>query len=99
MLKKTLIVVALSAVSALSFAAESDARQAAKQVVDLQDGATLYVFDSGKMAVESKFGHAISIKPGSVVKASDGREITVVGNEVARLDSLLKQGLGGGSDS
>ena len=38
MLKKTLIVVALSAVSALSFAAESDARQAAKQVVDLQDG-------------------------------------------------------------
>ena len=99
MLKKTLIVVALSAVSAFAVASESDARQAAKQVVDLQDGATLYVFDSGKMAVESKYGHAVSIKPGSAVKASDGREITVVGNEVARLDSLLNQGINGGSDS
>lgn len=99
MLKKTLIVVALSAVSALAVAGETDARQAAKQVVDLQDGATLYVFENGKMGVESKFGHAINTKPGSVVKASDGRDITIVGNEVARLDTLLRQGLNGGSNS
>lgn len=99
MLKKTLIVVALSAVSALAVAGEIDARQAAKQVVDLQDGATLYVFDSGKMAVESKYGHAVSTKPGTVVKAADGRDITIVGNEVARLDTLLKQGMGGSSAS
>ena len=99
MLKKTLIVVALSAVSALSVAGESDARQAAKQVVDLQDGATLYVFQNGKMAVENKYGRAVSTQSGTAVKASDGREITVVGNEIALLDSLLNQGLIDGSDS
>lgn len=99
MLKKTLIIVALSAVSAFAVADESDARQAAQQVVDLQDGSTLFVFNGGKMAVESKYGHAVSIKPGSVVKAADGRSITIVGNEVARLDTLLNQGMGGSSDS
>lgn len=98
MLKKTLIVVAFSAISALAVASEYDARQAASQVIDLQDGATLYVFENGNMAVESKFGQAVNATPGSVVKAADGRDITIVGNEVARLDTLLRQGMGG-SDS
>ena len=94
MLKKTLIVVALSAVSALAGATELDARQAAKQVVDLSDGSTLYVFDSGKMAVESKYGRAERTAPGSVLKTTDGREIHMVGDEVAQLEILLNEGSG-----
>ncbi|WP_263771623.1 CopK family periplasmic copper-binding protein [Propionivibrio soli] len=94
MLKKTMILVALSAVSAFAGASELDARQEAKQVVDLQDGSTLYVFDSGKTALQNKYGQPVSIAPGSTLKAKDGHEIRTVGNEVARLDYLLKLGMG-----
>lgn len=95
MLKKTLIVVALSAVSAFAGAYESDARQAANQVVDLQGGATLYVFEGGKMALQNKYGQAVSTAQGTTLKTQDGREIKMVGNEVARLDTLLKLGTSG----
>lgn len=93
MLKKTLIVVALSAISAFAVAAESDARQAANQVVDLQGGSTLYVFEGGKMALQNKFGQPVSTAQGTTLKAQDGREIKMVGNEVGRLDTLLKLGM------
>jgi len=93
MLKKTLVVVALSAVSVFAVAGESDAREAAKQVIGLQDGSTAYVFQNGKMAVENKYGEAISTKPGTSLKAQDGSTITMNGNEVARLNGLLRVGL------
>jgi hypothetical protein len=99
MLKKTLIVIALSAVSAFAGATELDAREAAKEVIDLQDGSTLFVFDSGKMAVQSKYGRAVRTEPGTILKAADGREINMVGNEVALLEILLKQGSDSGSAS
>ncbi len=44
MLKKTLVVVAMSAVAVTAFASDF-ARQEAKQVVELKDGSTVYVFD------------------------------------------------------
>jgi len=93
MLKKTLVVLALSAVSVLAVASESDARSTAKQVIDLQGGSTLYVFDSGKMAYESKYGQAVRTEPGTILKTTDGRSIAMVGDEVAYLDSLLREGL------
>ena len=95
MLKKSLVAIALSAVTVFAVAAESDARDAAKQVIDLQDGSTLYVFKDGKMAVESQVGHAISTRPGTTLTAKDGSSITLIGNEVARLDSLLHEGMQG----
>ena len=94
MLKKMLVVVALSAVTVFAVASESDARDAATKVIDLSDGSIVYVFKSGKMAVESKFGRAVSTKAGSVLKAKDGSDITMVGNEVGQLDMLLRQGEG-----
>jgi len=94
MMKKTLVIVALSAISAFAVADEYDARHAATQVVDLQDGSTLFVFENGKMAQESKYGQAVRVASGTVVKATDGRSITVVGDESGRLDTLLKQGMG-----
>lgn len=92
MLKKMLIVVAMSAVSVLAVAGESEARSAAKQTIEMQDGSIVYVFKSGKMAVENKMGHAVSTKAGTVMKAKDGSNVTMVGNEISELDGLLKQG-------
>lgn len=93
MFKKILIVGALSAFSVLAVADETDARNEATRTIPLQDGSIVYVFKSGKMAVENKMGRAVSTKPGTILKAADGTDITMVGNEVAHLDSLLRQGM------
>ncbi len=93
MLKKMLMVVALSAVTVLAVANETDARNDATKVIEMQDGSIVYVFKTGKMAVESKMGRAVSTKAGTVMTAKDGSSVTMVGNEVARLDTLLKKGL------
>jgi len=91
MLKKIIVVAVLSAVSALAVADEIDARNEAKQVIDLKDGSTAYVFDNGKMALENKFGYAVVVNPGTALQTVDGRSITMVGDEVARLDTLLRR--------
>ncbi|TAH48173.1 MAG: CopK family periplasmic copper-binding protein [Betaproteobacteria bacterium] len=65
------------------------AREAAKQMVALSDGGTLYVFEGGLMAKEDRYGRATSVKVGTVVEAVDGRKITMTSNEVARLSQLL----------
>lgn len=93
MLKKMLVVVAMSAVSVFAVAGQIDAHNAATRTIELQDGSVVYVFKSGKMAVENKMGNAISTKAGTILKAKDGSDVTMVGNEVARLDILLKKGL------
>jgi len=90
MLKKTLVAIVMSAVAVTAFASDY-ARREAKQVVELKDGATVYVFDSGKMAMESKYGRAVRMDPGMVMETKDGQKITMVGDEVARLSSLLWQ--------
>lgn len=92
MLKNILIVVALTSVSAFAVADENDARNAAKQVIDLQDGSTVYVFTNGKMAVENKYGEAVSTRPGTTLQAKDGSTIVTKGNEVTRLNDLLMKG-------
>ena len=93
MLKKMLVIGAMSAFAVLAVAAESDARSAATQTIALQDGSIVYVFKSGKMAVESKMGKAVSTKAGTILKAQDGSDVKMVGNEVAQLDALLKKGM------
>jgi ketosteroid isomerase-like protein len=90
MLKKMLVVVAMSTVAVTAFANDY-ARREAKQVVELKDGSTVYVFDGGKMAMESKFGRAVRMDPGVVMETKDGQKITMVGDEVARLSTLLWQ--------
>ena len=63
--------------------------QATQQVLALKDGSTLYVFKDGKMAKEDRYGRAAYLKQGEVLELADGRKVTAVGNEVARLDVLL----------
>ncbi|MDP3252475.1 MAG: CopK family periplasmic copper-binding protein [Hydrogenophaga sp.] len=70
------------------------ARSEAKQVIALQNGEALYVFRDGLMAKESKFGNVIHLSKGEVVQTSDGKSITTMGNEVARLYVLLNKGHG-----
>lgn len=91
MFKKLLVVVAMSAVAATAFASDYAAVREAKQVINLKDGSTAYVLKDGKMAMESKFGRATRMDPGTVMEAKDGQKITMVGDEVAQLDILLNQ--------
>ena len=91
MLKKMIVVVAMSAVAITAFANSEYARRDAKQVIELKDGSIVYVFDSGKMAMESKYGQAVRMNPGTVMETKDGQKITMVGDEVARLSTLLRQ--------
>lgn len=95
MLKKLLMVALVSAVS-LGAQASDAARDAARQVVELKDGTALYVFEDGKMGMEDRYGRAMRMNQKTVMETRDGRKISMHGDEVMRVDSLLQQGHGGG---
>lgn len=95
MLKKLLMVAAMSAVATAAFAGDA-ARAAAEKTIELKDGSTVYIFKDGKMAMEDKFGRATRMKQGHVMETKDGQKIMMHGDEVMRLDSLLRQGHEGG---
>ena len=62
--------------------------QIAKSAV-LKDGSIVYVFKDGKMGMENRFGKVIRMNEGHVMQAQDGATIIMIGDEVARLDSIL----------
>lgn len=95
MLKKMLMVALMSAVSVTAFASD-EARAAAKQVIELKDGSTVYIFKDGKMGMEDKVGRAVRMKPDTVMETKDGQKIIMHGDEVMRLDSLLHKNHQGG---
>lgn len=89
--KLTLIAV-LSTVGATTAFAHDAARAEAKQVIDLKDGSTLYIFKDGKMAMENQYGGATRMEQGVAMETRDGQKITVQGDEVARLHTLIIEG-------
>lgn len=91
MLKKLLMLVAISAATASASAGDA-ARAAAEKIFELKDGSTLYIFKDGKMAMEDKFGRAKRMEKDKVMETRDGQKIIMHGDEVSRLDSLLKEG-------
>lgn len=94
-MKSSLIAIALAAAlagSALPTFARDELQQSAPQIVSLKDGATLYIFNDGKMARENRLGQPWPFKKNEVLETADGRKLAPVGNEVARLDGLLKNG-------
>lgn len=95
MLKKLLMVVAMSAVAVSAIASDA-ARAQAEKVIELKDGSTIYLFKDGKMAMEDKSGRAKRMDKGVVMETKDGQKIMMHGDEVSRLDSLLKQDTRGG---
>jgi len=96
---KSLITAAALATALLGSATATLARDAletaVKAKIELQDSSILYVFKDGKMAREDALGRAVFLKTGETLVAKDGRQIKAIGNEVARLDSLLREGHGG----
>ncbi len=95
-LAKLALIAVLSTAGATSAFAHDAARAEAKQMIDLKDGSTLYIFKDGKMAVEDRYGRATRTTPGTVVETSDGRKFTTQSDEAARLHSLITQGHEGG---
>lgn len=57
---------------------------------ELKDGSTVYIFKDGKMAMENKLGRTVPMKQGQVMQTKDGQSIIMIGNELARLDYILK---------
>lgn len=91
MFKKIATLVAIAAISASAIASEATARREAKEVVELKDGSTLYIFRDGKMAVEDQYGRAKNVRPNSELEAKDGQTFTMQGNEMGRLEQLLNE--------
>ena len=93
--KLALIAVLSTAGATAAFAGDS-ARAEAKQVINMKDGSTVFIFKDGKMAMEDKVGRATRMKKDTVMETKDGQKIIMHGDEVMRLDSLLKKGHEGG---
>lgn len=87
-------VLAGAALSMLLSAAVADdaARKEAERIIEMKDGSTLYIFKDKKMAMTDKGGRPTRMKQGHVMETKDGQRIIMVGDEVARLDVLLKDG-------
>ena len=87
MMKKLLVIAAMSAVTASAFAA-FPAEQVEK-AIPLKNGSTVYILKDGKMAMEDTKGNAVRMKQGEVMETKDGQKIMMYGDEVMRLDSIL----------
>ncbi len=82
---------ALTLATSMTFASDA-ARDAAKEMVPLRDGGTLYLFKDGTMAKQDAFGNARFIKKGEVLETADGKKVPVTSNEVARMHALTVKG-------
>ena len=91
-MKLKLSVAALALVATTSTFANHAALSASRNVIQLKDGGTLYVFHNGKMAKEDRYGRAQFLKANEVLETADGKSIIATSNEVALLQSLLLEG-------
>jgi hypothetical protein len=81
-LRKSLIALSL-VTTALSAVAAGDADKV--QSIQLKDGTTMHHYKDGKMSMEDKNGRVVYMKEGMKMETTDGKIITMSGNEVARL--------------
>lgn len=95
-LAKLALIAVLSAAGATTAFAHDAARAEAKQMIELKDGSTLYIFKDGKMAMEDRWGRATRMEVGTVMETKDGQRIKMESDEVARLQTLIDQGHFGG---
>ena len=82
-----LLVVAGATVALSAFAVEM---QNVAKSIELKDGPTVYFFKDGKMAMENKLGKVVRMKECHVMETKDGQRLIMVGDEVARLEKVLK---------
>lgn len=93
---KLALIAVLSTIGATTAFAHDAARAEAKQMIELKDGSTLYIFKDGKMAMEDRYGRATRMELGAVMETKDGQRIKMESDEVARLQTLIDQGHFGG---
>jgi len=87
MLKKALMIAALGVATTSAFAVDVER---VEKSIPMKDGSTVYVFKDGKMGMEDKMGRAVRMKHGEVMETKDGQKIMMHGDEVMRLDSILR---------
>jgi hypothetical protein len=92
MSRKLIVVAALGVASAGVFAIDTNDVQ---QSIALKDGSTVYVLKDGKMAMEDKLGRPTRMQPGHVMDTKDGQRIIMIGDEVARLETIARAKRGG----
>jgi hypothetical protein len=88
-LKNALLILAIAA--APVFAMDAQPSNLSK-TVPLKGGETLYVFKDGRMAKANQFGRPVFLKQGEILTPIDGQPIAAVGNEIAQLSGLIRQG-------
>nr|WP_315239957.1 CopK family periplasmic copper-binding protein [uncultured Albidiferax sp.] len=87
-IRKSIIVLALTLPALSAFALDSSG---IVKSTPLKGGATLHEFNDGKMAMEDKYGRASHLNHSTVMETADGKSITMVGDEVARLNQALQK--------
>ena len=96
MTTKILLAAILSGLISTAAVASDEAADAAEKTIPMKDGSTLYVFKDGQMAMANKYGRAVSMQEGAAMTTKDGRELIMVGNQVAYLERLINRGHRGG---
>jgi hypothetical protein len=92
MLKQLATITALVAVTSTAFAVNL---ANVAQKFELKDGNTVYVFKDGKMSMEDRLDRTLGMKAGHVMETKDGQKIIMIGNEIARLETVKAEERGG----
>lgn len=75
---------ASAAVEPVTLTSSQVARAAA-----LKDGSMVHVFKDGKMGMVDRFGRPVRMNEGHAMETRDGQRIMMVGDEVARVHTLM----------
>lgn len=85
MFKKIMMIAASSVVVMSAFAGGHDG---VVKTFELTDGSKVFQFENGKMGMENKYGNSVRMKPGKIMETKDGQRLIMIGDEVARVESL-----------
>jgi len=85
------LAVSIGAMAVLSASAATGDRMEVQDVIALQDGSTVYVFGDGKMAMEDRYGRSVYRRPGTVLAAKDGSQVTMRRSDPMRIDIMKRQ--------
>ena len=84
-----ILATAVSALAMISISAFAVDLSDVEKAVPLNDGSTVYIFKSGKMGMENKYGRAFRMDPGVVMETKDGHRVVMIGDEVSYVKSLV----------
>ena len=86
-IQKNIIAISLILSSLSAFAID---QSGIEKSIQLKDGSTVHIFKDGKMAMENQFGRPFRMKEGVVMDTTDGKSMTMKGDEVARLSNAQR---------